>query len=113
MILRSQGVVNTLLQKLGLIHEPLQLLYNTPAVVLGMVYTLLPFMILPVYVSLEQFDKQRLEAAYDLGATPSQAFWSITLPLTMPGVAAGSILVFVSSIGMFVVSDIMGDRRFR
>ncbi|MFB9762472.1 ABC transporter permease [Ectobacillus funiculus] len=110
-ILRSQGVVNTLLQKLGLIHEPLQLLYNTPAVVLGMVYTLLPFMILPVYVSLEQFDKQRLEAAYDLGATPSQAFWSITLPLTMPGVAAGSILVFVSSIGMFVVSDIMGGSK--
>lgn len=110
-ILRSQGVVNTLLLELGLIQEPLQLLYNTPAVVLGMVYTLLPFMILPIYVSLEQFDKQRLEAAYDLGATPWKAFWTITWPLTMPGVAAGSILVFISSIGMFVVSDMMGGAK--
>lgn len=110
-ILRSQGVVNTLLLELGLIHEPLQLLYNTPAVVLGMVYTLLPFMILPVYVSLEQFDKRRLEAAYDLGATPWKAFWSITLPLTIPGVAAGSIFVSISSIGMFVVSDMMGGSK--
>ncbi|PFA18933.1 ABC transporter permease [Bacillus cereus] len=110
-ILRSQGLVNTLLLKLGVISEPLNLLYNTPSVILGMVYSLLPFMILPVYAAIEQLDKRRLEAAYDLGATPMKAFWHVTLPMTMSGVATGSILVFVSSIGMFVVSDVMGGSK--
>lgn len=110
-ILRSQGLVNTLLLKLGIISEPLNLLYNTPSVVLGMVYSLLPFMILPVYAAIEQLDKRKLEAAYDLGATPVKAFWNVTLPMTMSGVATGSILVFVSSIGMFVVSDVMGGSK--
>ncbi|MCP8968469.1 ABC transporter permease [Ectobacillus ponti] len=110
-ILRSQGLVNTILLKLGLIEVPLQLLYNEGAVLLGMVYALLPFMILPVYASLEQLDKRKLEAASDLGATPFQAFWHVTLPLTRPGIASGSILVFVSSIGMFVVSDVMGGAK--
>ncbi|ANS46905.1 ABC transporter permease [Bacillus thuringiensis] len=110
-ILRSQGLVNTLLLKLGIISEPLNLLYNTPSVILGMVYSLLPFMILPVYVAIEQLDKRKLEAAYDLGATPIKAFWNITVPMTMSGIATGSILVFVSSIGMFVVSDVMGGSK--
>ncbi|HEK9100244.1 ABC transporter permease [Bacillus pfraonensis] len=110
-ILRSQGLVNTLLLKLGIINEPLNLLYNTPSVILGMVYSLLPFMILPVYAAIEQLDKRKLEAAYDLGATPMKAFWHVTLPMTMSGVATGSILVFVSSIGMFVVSDVMGGSK--
>ncbi|MBC6975782.1 ABC transporter permease [Bacillus cereus] len=110
-ILRSQGLVNTLLLKLGIISEPLNLLYNTPSVILGMVYSLLPFMILPVYAAIEQLDKRKLEAAYDLGATPMKAFWHVTLPMTMSGVATGSILVFVSSIGMFVVSDVMGGSK--
>ncbi len=110
-ILRTQGLVNTLLLKSGIISEPLNLLYNTPAVILGMVYTLLPFMILPVYASIEQLDKRKLEAAYDLGASPLKAFWNVTLPMTMSGVVTGSILVFVSSIGMFVVSDIMGGSK--
>ncbi|WP_270606051.1 spermidine/putrescine ABC transporter permease PotB [Bacillus mobilis] len=110
-ILRSQGLVNTLLLKLGIISEPLNLLYNTPSVVLGMVYSLLPFMILPVYAAIEQLDKRKLEAAYDLGATPAKAFWNVTVPMTMPGIATGSILVFVSSIGMFVVSDVMGGSK--
>ncbi|MBY0595680.1 ABC transporter permease [Bacillus bingmayongensis] len=110
-ILRSQGLVNTVLLKLGIINEPLNLLYNTPSVVLGMVYSLLPFMILPVYAAIEQLDKRKLEAAYDLGATPMKAFWHVTLPMTMSGVATGSILVFVSSIGMFVVSDVMGGSK--
>ncbi|MEH7456978.1 ABC transporter permease [Bacillus pseudomycoides] len=110
-ILRSQGLVNTLLLKLGIITEPLNLLYNTPSVILGMVYSLLPFMILPVYAAIEQLDKRKLEAAYDLGATPMKAFWNVTLPMTMSGVATGSILVFVSSIGMFVVSDVMGGSK--
>ncbi|PFS64185.1 spermidine/putrescine ABC transporter permease PotB [Bacillus thuringiensis] len=110
-ILRSQGLVNTLLLKLGIISEPLNLLYNTPSVILGMVYSLLPFMILPVYAAIEQLDKRKLEAAYDLGATPIKAFWNITVPMTMSGIATGSILVFVSSVGMFVVSDVMGGSK--
>jgi spermidine/putrescine transport system permease protein len=110
-ILRSQGVVNTLLISLGIIDEPLTLLYNSGAVLLGMVYTLLPFMVLPIYVSLEQMDHRKLEAAYDLGATPLKAFWHVTLPLTKTGVVTGSILVFVSSIGMFVVPDVMGGAK--
>ncbi|MDR4170386.1 spermidine/putrescine ABC transporter permease PotB [Bacillus nitratireducens] len=110
-ILRSQGLVNTLLLKLGIISEPLNLLYNTPSVILGMVYSLLPFMILPVYAAIEQLDKLKLEAAYDLGATPVKAFWNVTVPMTMSGIVTGSILVFVSSIGMFVVSDVMGGSK--
>ena len=110
-ILRSQGLVNTVLMKLGFISEPLNLLYNMPAVILGMVYSLLPFMILPVYAAIAQLDKRKLEAAYDLGATPLKAFWHVTIPMTMSGIATGSILVFVSSIGMFVVSDIMGGSK--
>lgn len=110
-ILRSQGVVNTVLQSLGLIDEPLPLLYNSGSVLLGMVYTLLPFMVLPIYVSLEQMDRRKLEAAYDLGATPWKAFWHVTLPMTKSGVVTGSILVFVSSIGMFVVPDVMGGAK--
>lgn len=110
-ILRSQGVINTLLQSLGIITEPLPLLYNSGSVLLGMVYTLMPFMVLPIYVSLEQMDRRKLEAAYDLGATPWKAFWHVTLPMTKTGVVTGSILVFVSSIGMFVVPDVMGGAK--
>ncbi|MFD2370696.1 ABC transporter permease [Brevibacillus sp. GCM10020057] len=110
-ILRSQGVVNTVLESLGLISEPLPLLYNSGAVLLGMVYTLVPFMVLPIYVSLEQMDRRKLEAAYDLGATPWKALWHVTLPMTRSGVVTGSILVFVSSIGMFVVPDVMGGAK--
>jgi spermidine/putrescine transport system permease protein len=110
-ILRSQGVLNTLMIKLGLIDQPLTLLYNSGAVLLGMVYTLLPFMVLPIYVSLEQLDRRKLEAAYDLGATPWKAFCHVTLPLTKSGVVTGSILVFVSSFGMFVVPDVMGGAK--
>lgn len=110
-ILRSQGVVNTLLLKLDLIDQPLQMLYNDMAVMLGMVYALLPFMVLPIYVSIEQLDTRLLEAASDLGAKPLTAFRKITLPLTMPGIAAGTILVFISSLGMFVVPDVMGGAK--
>ncbi len=110
-ILRSQGVLNTLLLKLGLITTPLQLLYNDTAVMVGMVYALLPFMVLPIYVSLEQLDRRLLEAAYDLGATPFTAFRKITLPLTMTGIAEGTILVFISSLGMFIVPDVMGGAK--
>ncbi len=110
-ILRSQGVLNTLLLKIGIIEQPLQLLYNDTAVMLGMVYALLPFMVLPIYVSIEQLDHRLIEAASDLGATPFTAFRKITLPLTIPGIAAGTILVFISSLGMFVVPDVMGGAK--
>ncbi|MCD8198788.1 MAG: ABC transporter permease [Phascolarctobacterium sp.] len=110
-ILRSQGVLNTLLLRIGVIDQPLQLLYNDTAVMLGMVYALLPFMVLPIYVSLEQLDYRLLEAASDLGAKPFTAFRKITLPLTIPGIAAGTILVFISSLGMFVVPDVMGGAK--
>ena len=110
-ILRSQGVLNTILMKLEIISQPIQFLYNEGAVMLGMVYALLPFMILPVYVSIEQLDRRLLEAAADLGASPVTAFRKITLPLTMPGIAAGTVLVFISSLGMFVVPDVMGGAK--
>ena len=110
-ILRSQGVLNTILMKLEVISQPIQFLYNEGAVMLGMVYALLPFMILPVYVSIEQLDRRLLEAAADLGASPVTAFRKITLPLTMPGIAAGTVLVFISSLGMFVVPDVMGGAK--
>jgi spermidine/putrescine transport system permease protein len=86
-------------------------LYNEGAVMLGMIYALLPFMVLPIYVSIEQLDRRLLEAAADLGAAPMTAFRKITLPLTMPGIAAGTILVFISSLGMFVVPDVMGGAK--
>ena len=110
-ILRTQGVLNTILLKFGLIDQPLQMLYNEVAVMLGMVYALLPFMVLPIYVSIEQLDHRLLEAASDLGASPFTAFRKVTLPLTMPGIAAGTILVFISSLGMFVVPDVMGGAK--
>ena len=110
-ILRTQGVLNTILLKFGLIEQPLQMLYNEVAVMLGMVYALLPFMVLPIYVSIEQLDHRLLEAASDLGASPFTAFRKITLPLTIPGIAAGTILVFISSLGMFVVPDVMGGAK--
>ena len=95
-ILRAQGVLNTFLMKAGFIEQPLQLLYNEGAVMLGMIYSLLPFMILPIYVSIEQLDRRLLEAASDLGAAPF---------------TAGTILVFISSLGMFVVPDVMGGAK--
>lgn len=110
-ILRTQGLINTSLMNIGWIDQPLSLLYNTPSVILGMVYTLLPFMVLPIYVSIEQMDRSKIEAANDLGASPLKTFWHVTLPMTMTGVVTGCILVFVASLGMFVVSDIMGGSK--
>lgn len=110
-ILRTQGVLNTFLINSGFIEKPMQFLYNDTAVLLGMVYGMLPFMVLPIYVSIEQLDHRLLEAASDLGATPFTAFRKITLPMTLPGIAAGTILVFISSLGMFVVPDVMGGAK--
>jgi len=107
-LLGASGVVNSLLKSLGLIDKPLELLFNTPAVVLGMVYTLIPFMILPLYTSIEKLDKTLLEAASDLGARRVSTFFEITLPHTAAGIFAGSIMVFIPALGYFFVSDLMG-----
>ncbi|WMT41163.1 ABC transporter permease [Paenibacillus sp. D2_2] len=111
LLLRTQGVVNSLLLDLGFIQEPLQMLYTKGAVYLGMVYTFIPFMVLPIYVALEQMDKKLLEAASDLGATPWRSFWHITLPQTKSGIMTGAVLVYVSTTGMFVVTDILGGAK--
>lgn len=110
-ILRTEGLINTVLMSLGLIHEPLPLLYNEGAVLVGLVYGELPFMILPIYASLEKLDRSLLEAAADLGAGAWDTFWKVVWPLTLPGVAAGVVLVFVPSIGQFLISDMLGGAK--
>ncbi|HEY4689174.1 MAG TPA: ABC transporter permease [Anaerolineae bacterium] len=115
-ILRGQGVLNGLLgsgaSALGLPFRPLDLYPSAGAVLVGMVYEFLPFMILPMYTSLEKIDTSLYEAAADLGANPLRTFLRVTLPLSMPGVVAGTILVFVPVMGTFVVSDILGGKQF-
>ncbi|RJG26496.1 ABC transporter permease [Paenibacillus thiaminolyticus] len=111
LLLRTQGIVNQVLLDVGWIQEPLQMLYTKGAVLLGMVYTFIPFMVLPIYVALEQMDKRLLEAASDLGAGRWRAFWHITLPRTKSGIMTGSVLVFVTTTGMFVVTDILGGAK--
>jgi spermidine/putrescine transport system permease protein len=110
-ILRAEGLVNSLLRGLGLIDEPLPLLYNPWAVLIGLVYAELPFMILPIYASLEKLDRSLLEAAADLGASAWSTFWKVTWPLTIPGVAAGAVLVFVPSVGQYLISDMLGGAK--
>ena len=107
-LLVGNGPVNSLLMTLGLIDRPLKLLNTHGAVVLGMVYSLLPFMILPTYTSVEKMDWSLVDASRDMGAHPSKAFWTVTLPLTAPGLLTGSVLVFVPSLALFFMSDLMG-----
>jgi len=111
MILRTEGLLNTFLINLGIIQEPLNILYTPTAVLIAMVYEFLPFMVLPLYTSLEKINLSQLEAAADLGAPPWRAFLRITLPLSIPGMIAGSILVFIPAMGMFVVPDLMGGAK--
>ena len=111
MILRTEGLLNGLLLALGVIQAPLDILYTPAAVLIGMVYEFLPFMILPLYTSLEKIEMAQLEAAADLGAPPWRAFLRVTLPLSVPGMVAGSILVFIPAMGMFVVPDLMGGAK--
>lgn len=110
-LLRTSGIINSYLLKLGIIAEPLQLLYTNGAVLLGLVYTLFPFMVLPLYASIESLDKSYLEAASDLGAKPWQTFCKVTVPLTMPGIAAGCILVFIPTLGLFFIPDLLGGSK--
>jgi len=110
-LLRDSGLVNNVLLRLGLIDAPLTLLYTPFAVLLGLVYGFLPFMILPIYASLEKLDPTLLEAAETLGATPLAGFRRITLPLSLPGVVAGCFLVFIPAMGSFLTSDLLGGAK--
>ncbi len=107
-ILSRDGFLNASLLSLGLIQEPLVMMYTPFAVVLGLVYNYLPFMILPIYTSVEKLDNALVEAAHDLGAGPIRAFSNVIIPLTRPGIAAGALLVFVPSIAMFAITSLMG-----
>lgn len=110
-LLRDEGVINTALLNLGLIRYHLDMLFTPGAVLVGMVYGFLPFMILPVYANLEKFDWSLMEAAYDAGANHLRAFLRVMLPLTMPGIVAGAVLVFIPAIGTFITSDLLGGQK--
>jgi spermidine/putrescine transport system permease protein len=110
-ILNGNGVANKTLQFLGIADEPVNLIFTPGAVTLGMAYAYLPFMILPLYAALEKFDGRLKEAAQDLGASRWATFWRVTFPLSLPGVIAGSILVFIPSAGEFVIPNLLGGSR--
>jgi putrescine transport system permease protein len=107
-LLADQGTINGLLIALGIIDEPIQMLYTEFAVYVGIVYTYVPFMILPLYANMEKLDWTLLEAAADLGARPMATFFTVTLPMTSPGVLAGSLLVFIPATGEYVIPDLLG-----
>lgn len=107
-LLRNDGVINKVLQTLGLISAPLEIYRTDLAVYIGLVYAYLPFFILPLYANLVKLDMRLLEAAYDLGARPWRAFVSVTLPQSMPGIVAGSMLVFIPSVGEYVIPEMLG-----
>jgi spermidine/putrescine transport system permease protein len=110
-LLKAKGLINSLLLALGLIHQPLQILYTESAVIFGMIYTLLPFMIMPLYASLEKLDPQVLEAATDLGANGWQRFWRVILPQSWSGLVAGVTLVFLPTMTLFFVPVLLGGAR--
>ena len=107
-IIQEHGLLNTLLLQMGLIRHPLQIMQTTLAVYLGIIYSYLPFMVLPLFATLEKLDVAYLEAAADLGSPPWRAFLDVTLPLSMPGVIAGSMLVFIPAVGEFVIPSLLG-----
>lgn len=110
-LLQAKGLFNNVLLRLGLIDAPLKILYSYPAVLIGMVYALLPFMILAVYTSVEKMDWTLVEAARDLGAARIRAFLTVTLRMTLPGLMSGVILTFVPSMGLFFIADILGGNK--
>ena len=110
-ILQEEGLINSLLLSIGVIRQPLNLLYTPTSVMLGMVYGYLPFMVLPLYSSLEKLQPALLEASMDLGANRLKTFLHVTLPLTAPGIAAGIVLVFIPTIGEFIIPDILGGAK--
>ena len=110
-LLRDTGLINTALLRMGLIGEPLQLLYTPFAVILGLVYGFLPFMILPIYATLERLDPALVEAAADLGARPMDTLFRVIVPLASPGILAGSLLVFISCLGSYLTPDLLGGGK--
>ena len=110
-LLANEGTINGILQNLGLLLQPLRLVDNQFGVLVGMVYGFLPFMVLPIFASVERFEFRFVDAAHDLGANDWRAFWRVVLPLTMPGVLAGSALVFIPSVGAYVTPVLMGGVR--
>ncbi len=112
-LLNREGLVNNLIRSLGYTGEPLSLLYTESAVITGLVYNYLPFVILAIYSTLSRLNPELMEASRDLGAGPVRTFWRVTLPLTLPGVAAGGVFVFVLSIGNFVTPALLGGGRFQ
>jgi putrescine transport system permease protein len=107
-LLTEQGIINHLLMAVGLVNEPLQLLYNDVSMLVGMTYVYMPFMVLPLYANLVKLDGRLLEASQDLGATPWQTFWLVTVPLSRSGIVAGSMLVFIPCLGEFVIPSLLG-----
>jgi len=110
-ILKANGVINSLLISLHIIDAPMNILYTDVAVFIGLTYTLLPFMIIPLFVSVDNIDYQLIEAAYDLGAGKIRTLYSIIIPLTLPGIIAGCVLVFLPSLGLFYIPDILGGSK--
>ncbi len=110
-ILQEEGLINSLLLSMGIIRQPLNLLYTMKSIMIGMVYGYLPFMVLPLYSSLEKLQPSLLEASMDLGANRVRTFLHVTLPLTAPGIAAGVMLVFIPTIGEFVIPDLLGGAK--
>lgn len=110
-VFRSNGVLDKILMGLGITEDPLKLLYTYPAVVVGMIYVLIPFMILAVYSSAEKLDYSLVEAARDLGASSWKAFWTVSFKMTLPGLLSGVVLTFVPSMGLFFIADILGGNK--
>lgn len=111
LILKPSGLLNTVLLNIGLISEPLEILYTPAAVVLGMVYVMVPFMFLPLYASVDTLDRAQIEASLDLGANRVQTFLKVVLPQTLPGIMGGAVIVFIPSVGNFVVPDVLGGAK--
>lgn len=110
-IIKAKGLLNTALISLGIIHQPLSILFTNTAVIIGLVYNLLPFMILPLMTNIERLDTRLIDAAYDLGANRLTTFRRIIIPLTMPGIIAGCILVFLPAMTLFYIPDILGGAK--
>ncbi len=111
LILKPSGLLNTVLISIGAISEPLEILYTPTAVVLGMVYVMVPFMFLPLYSAVDNLDRAQIEASLDLGANRLQTFLKVILPQTLPGIMGGAVIVFIPAVGNFVVPDVLGGAK--
>ena len=110
-ILRTEGLINTVLMQLGMVDQPVDILYTHTAVLIGLVYGYMPFMVLPLYAAIEGLDTSLVEAAWDLYASRWAVFWRVIFPLTKPGIVAGCLLVFIPSLGAFITPDVLGGAK--